>query len=381
VGILGSPFFSTTVGSVEHEHRMPQDEPSILIVDDSPENLSALSRLLAKQGYRARPMPRGEQVIHVAEIDPPDLILLDIIMPGLNGYEVCRQLKKNKLLRDIPVIFISGLGGAEDKGKAFRAGGVDYVTKPFHAEEVRARVETQLTMQRLRRELEAQNQRLEALVEERVKELSDSHMASIYALAKLAESRDDDTGKHLERVRTFCRLLALNLSSHSRYKTRIDAAFAENIFGASPLHDIGKVAIPDQILVKRGKLTHEEFSIMKSHANHGAQTLEAVRQRYPHNSLLNMGIAISRHHHEKWDGSGYPEGLAGEDIPLPARIMAVADVYDALSSTRCYKLAFSHEQSSEIIMQESGSHFDPDVVGAFAELNKEFEQSRVLIGN
>ena len=213
-------------------------------------------------------------------------------------------------------------------------------------------------------------------MQERVNEISDTHLASIFSLAKIAESRDNDMEKHLERVRTFCRLLSVKLSSHPHYGKRIDADFTDNIYHASPLHDIGKVAIPEEILIKRGKLTHEEFDIMKSHADHGARTLEAVSANYPSNSFLAMGIAITRHHHERWDGSGYPLGLSGQDIPLSARIMAVADVYDALRSVRCYKPAYTHEHSADLIMRESGTHFDPDVVHAFAELKEEFREKR-----
>jgi putative two-component system response regulator len=218
-------------------------------------------------------------------------------------------------------------------------------------------------------------------VNERVHEISDTHLAGIFTLAKLAESGDADMEKHLERVRTFCRLLAVKLSGHSRYRKQIDAGFTDDIYHASPLHDIGKSAIPDHILVKRGRLTREEFTIMKSHTDHGARTLEALKRKYPRSSLLTMGIAISRHHHEKWDGSGYPLGLAGEGIPLSARIMAVADVYDALRSVRCYKPAFSHEYSSELIIHKSGSHFDPDVVNAFVDLQEEFRKSRQRMDN
>jgi putative two-component system response regulator len=210
-------------------------------------------------------------------------------------------------------------------------------------------------------------------------EISETQLAGIFTLAKLAESHDDHMEKHLERVRTFCLLLAENLSRHSRYALHIDTEFTDNIYHASPLHDIGKAAIPDSILIKRGRLTDEEFTIMKSHADHGARTLEVVKQEYPDSHLLDMGIAISRHHHEKWDGSGYPHGLAGEDIPLAARIMAVADVYDALRSVRCYKPAFSHEYSSEVIMQKSGSHFDPEVVNAFVDLQDEFQANRTQL--
>jgi len=219
------------------------------------------------------------------------------------------------------------------------------------------------------------------ILEDQVNEISNTQLAGIFALAKLAETRDDHMEKHLERVRTFCQLLSEKLSNHSRYGKHIDSGFTNNIYHASPLHDIGKAAIPDSILIKRGKLTDDEFNIMKSHADNGARTLEEVKQKYPESPLLTMGIAISRHHHEKWDGSGYPQGLTGESIPLAARIMAVADVYDALRSVRCYKPAFSHEYSSEVIMQKSGSHFDPDVVNAFVDLQDEFKERREQMDN
>ncbi len=209
-----------------------------------------------------------------------------------------------------------------------------------------------------------------------INEIPDSQLAGFFAMAKLAESRDNYMEKHLERVRTFCRLLTERLSDHSSYGKEIDSGFTDNIFWASPLHDIGKAAIPDHILIKCGGLTNEEFTIMKSHADHGARTLEAFKRNYPGSEVLSMGIAISRHHHEKWDGTGYPLGLSGEDIPLAARIMAVADVYDALRSDRCYKRAFSHEYSSRVIMQKSGTHFDPKIVSAFVDLQEEFNESR-----
>jgi putative two-component system response regulator len=207
-------------------------------------------------------------------------------------------------------------------------------------------------------------------------DISETNLKGIFAMAKMAETRDHDMEKHLERVRTFCLLLTEKLGNQSRYKSRINSEFTNHIYRASPLHDIGKAAIPDHILVKPGRLTHEEFKIMQSHADHGARTLETFKNEYPASTILSMGIEISRYHHEKWDGSGYPQGLRGEAIPLSARIMAVADVYDALSFARCYKPAYSHEYSSEIIMQKSGSHFDPDVVGAFVDIKDRFRESR-----
>jgi len=352
----------------------PKDMTDILIVDDDPDNLQVLERFLKKKGYRIRLAQSGSVALQTAERDPPDLVLLDINMPDLGGFEVCRLFKENEQLRSVPILFLSGLDNTTDKVKAFQAGGVDYVTKPFQFEEILSRVETHLKMRRLQIELEKHSRNLESLVREQVKEISDSQLAAIFALAKLAESRDEDTGKHLERVQTFCKLLAAKLSEQPRYRDHIGSTYTENIHHASPLHDIGKVGIRDSILLKPGKLTLEEFETMKNHAILGAQTLEEVRSKYPKNAIINMGIAIARSHHEKWDGSGYPDGLAGEDIPLSARIMAVADVYDALRSKRCYKLRLSHERSCAIILENSSTHFDPSVVEAFGELEGRFEK-------
>ena len=264
----------------------------------------------------------------------PDLILLDIMMPGMDGFEVCRQLKLDARLRGVPVVFLSAIDEVADKVRAFSAGAVDYISKPFQFPEVLMRVETHLRLRRMQIELEAKNRFLVELVREQVREISDSQMATIFALAKLAESRDGETGKHIERVQLYCKLLAATLAEQPEYIGRIEESFIENMFLASPLHDIGKVAIRDHILLKQGELTSAEFEEMKTHTTLGAQTLEAVKTRYPQNEFLRLGIEIARCHHERWDGNGYPAGLKGTGIPLSARIMAVADSYDAARSRR-----------------------------------------------
>ncbi len=273
-------------------------------------------------------------------------------------------------LRDVPVIFISARNEIMSKVKAFGMGCVDYITRPFESEEVRTRVKTHLRLRNMQIELKNQNHHLERLVEQKVHEISDSWIATVMALAKLAESRDDDTGNHLERVQVLCRMLAENLAQLPFYYGTIDRDYIYNIYHTSPLHDIGKVGIPDSILLKPGKLDEQEFDVMKEHTVIGAQTLEAVRQRYQGNVFIDMGIAIARFHHERWDGSGYPDGLAGDKIPLCARIMAVADVYDALRSRRCYKEAMPHENAVEIIRGLKGTHFAPDVVDTFLNLER-----------
>jgi len=345
---------------------------SVMVVDDTPANLKLLEEMLGGQGYRAVMFPSGAMALKAAVKNPPDLILLDIMMPEMDGFETCRRLKEDTVTRDIPVIFLSALNDTDSKVKAFSMGGVDYVTKPFQFAEVKTRVETHVNLRRSQIRLKQQNQHLEALVQEKVREISDSQLATIFAVSKLAESRDDETGYHIERTRNFCRNLAEKLYEGSCYAASLSADFIENIYHASPLHDIGKVGITDNILLKPGRLTPEEFEIMKTHTVIGASTLQNVLSKYPNNAFLAVGIDIARSHHEKWDGSGYPDGLAGERIPLSARIMAIADVYDALRSKRPYKEPFSHEKSYGIIVEGAGRHFDPVVVEAFIALESQF---------
>lgn len=340
---------------------------SIVIVDDTPENLKVLSGMLREKGYEVRPVLNGRQALQVIQNKRPDLILLDINMPDMNGYEVCETLKRDDKYKKIPIIFISALSESLDKVKAFSVGGVDYVTKPFQFEEVNSRVETHLKLSGLMNHLEL-------LVEQKVKEISESQLATTIAMARLAQSRDDSTGTHLERVQGYCRAIARKMAQLPKYQGQIDERFIELVWAASSLHDIGKVGIPDYVLLKPSLLTPEEFEVMKRHALIGYKTLEAVYFCYPHNEFVKMGIEIARWHHEKWDGTGYPDKLAGEAIPISARIMAIADVYDALKCERCYKSAMDHQACVEMILQEEGKHFDPDIVQIFNTINDEIYQ-------
>ena len=351
--------------------------PDILVVDDNPANLSLLHDMLESRGFRVRPVPSGALALDAAMSQRPDLILLDINMPRMSGFEVCERLKANPSLKDIPVIFLSALSETLDKVKAFSAGGVDYVTKPFQMEEVEARVSAHLNIRRLQREAESFNLDLEEKILRQVREISLSRMATILALSKLAEYRDEETGNHLLRVQRFCRALAVRLAEERTYGDIIDGAFVENIFHASPLHDVGKVGIPDRVLLKRGALTAEEWAVMKGHTTIGAETLETVFRRYPNNSFLRMGIDLARSHHERWDGSGYPEGLAGESIPLSSRILILADIYDALRTARPYKPGFDAAKTRAILMEGDGrtmpAHFDPRIFAALGRVAPEFE--------
>jgi len=349
------------------EQALQPQKARILIVDDDPNVLAVLDETMQQYGCDALKALSGVEALAVAEITRPDLILLDIGMPEMNGYQVCERLKLNARLKDIPVIFMSGLDSANIKVKAFQAGGVDYVTKPFQFPELQARVGTHLNLCSLRYKLE-----FHKMVEEKVKEVSEAQQATIFALAKLAEYRDGDTGTHLERVREYCRLLAEQLFQDSSYSSNITQEFVECIQYASPLHDIGKVAIPDSILLKPGKLTIEEFEVMKSHTVVGAENLQVVYNKYAENIFIGMGIEIALYHHERWDGTGYPDGLIGKNIPLSARITALADFYDALRSDRCYRAGFDHDYVKTLIVESDGTHFDPEIVKAFVVLEDEF---------
>lgn len=377
VSRLGRDFPETAAGRARlNDSQFVEKSPQILIADDDERTLNLLVELLARFGYTAKAVTDGQSALRSLQHEVPDLILLDIGMPGVNGYEVCETIKADSRLRDIPVIFLSGFHDTLDKIKSFSVGGVDYLTKPFQIAELQARINTHLKIRRLQRELERYNRELEMRVAAQVKEISESQMATIFALARLAESRHLDTGKHIERTRIFCRHLAIRLRQRAGFQPLIDEQFIDNIYHASPLHDIGKVGIRDSTLLKPGRFSPEEYDEMKKHTIIGARTLEAVRSRYPNNSFLVMGIEIARSHHEKWDGSGYPDRLAGPAIPLSARIMAVADVYDALRSPRTYKPAYPHRVARDIIMEEAGKHFDPDVAQAFLDLESEFEEIR-----
>lgn len=347
-------------------------EYSILAVDDTRSNLDLLVNTLGDQ-YDLSVATSGAIALRLAEESPPHLILLDIMMPVMDGFEVLRQLKESKTTRNIPVIFLSAISEVGSKAKGFAMGAVDYITKPFQIEEVLARVNTHLKLRQAQESLIHFNSKLQDLVAEKVDEITHSQLAMIFALAKLSHTRDDDTGLHLERVQHLCKTLSIALAKSESFREAVTPSFIETIYQASPLHDVGKVGIPDSILLKPGKLTVEEFFTMKTHTTIGATTLQSVHTQYPHNKFIEMGIEIARHHHEKWDGSGYPDGLSGQAIPLSARIMALVDVYDALRARRPYKNPFTQEQTLEVIRTESGRTFDPRITEVFYTVTDEFD--------
>lgn len=355
---------------------MVEDMNKILVIDDNVTNVKILKIILEKAGYETETVTDPLMATAKVKEVNPGLILLDINMPEIDGFTLCREFKKDETIRDIPVIFISALSDDDSMVDGFHAGGVDYILKPFKAETVKARAATHLQIHELQRELETANKILEDKVKEQVQQISDMQMETIFSLAKLAQSRDDDTGKHLERVQKYCSILATQLKKDGAFDGLITDDFIKNIVNASTLHDIGKVGITDLILLKPGKLTEEEFETMKTHTIIGAETLDDVDKKFGNNAFIEIGKVIARHHHERWDGRGYPDKLAGEEIPIAARIMAIADVYDALSQKRVYKEAFSHEKCIQIIKESSGSQFDPVIVDAFLKTEQEFYETR-----
>lgn len=321
------------------------DMRTILVVDDTPENIDILESIVSPF-YRTKVALNGEKALKIAfSLNPPDLILLDIMMPGMDGYAVCKALKDNPDTRDIPVIFVSAMNEVENERYGLELGAVDYITKPVSPAIVLARVQTHLA-------LYDQTRELMRLVDLRTAELSRTRLQIIRRLGRAAEFRDNETGNHVIRMSHFSRLIA--------QAAGMSDGFIENLFNSAPMHDVGKIGIPDHILLKPGKLEPEEWDIMRRHAEIGADIIGT------HNDhLLNTAHIIALSHHEKWDGEGYPRGLKGEEIPLEARIIAIADVFDALTSERPYKKAWSVEDAVHYIEEQAGRHFDPSLIAPF----------------
>lgn len=363
------------VTKVSAEILVPE-KATIFIVDDTPENLTLVSTLL-KPFYRVKVATSGEKaLVYFAQHEAvPDLILLDIVMPGLSGYDVIVELKKNSKMRDIPVIFLTAMSRVEDEKKGLELGAVDYITKPISPPVLLARIKTHLQNKVIADFLRDKNEYLEAEITKRTQEISAIQYVTIFALTSLAETRDSDTGNHISRTQHYVKVLAKKLQTHPHFSPYLSDTMIETLFKSAPLHDIGKVGIPDSILLKPAKLTPEEFEIMKSHTTLGKKAIEHAEEQLGMSvAFLDVAKEIAYSHHEKWDGSGYPLGLKGNEIPICGRLMAVADVYDALIAKRVYKERFSHEKAVEIILEGRGKHFDPDVVDAFEALKETFHE-------
>ncbi|MCF8178120.1 MAG: two-component system response regulator [Sulfuritalea sp.] len=345
----------------------------MLIVDDEPTNLFLLTSLLRPE-FVVRAANSGESALRAAASEPlPDLVLLDVMMPGMDGFVVLSRLRANPTTRDIPVIFLTALAEADDEERGLQLGAVDYITKPIKPAVVLARVRTQLEAKQARDWLKDQNATLEAEVARRMLENDRTQIVSIRALAHLAETRDPETGSHILRTQSYVKQLADSLREHSRFAETMTDRYIDILTRSAPLHDIGKVGIPDHILLKPGKLTSEEWAIMQTHAKLGSDAIELAESDIESPlEFLSVAKEIAHWHHEKWDGSGYPDKLAGDAIPVAARLMALADVFDALISVRVYKPAMTYEEARDIIADGRGRQFDPDVVDAFLECFVEF---------
>lgn len=347
--------------------------PTILVVDDTPDFLVLMQAFL-RDNYQVKVASDGERGLHIARQTPsPDLILLDVTMPGMDGYAVCEQLKKDPQTRDIPVIFLTSRSEPQDEEKGFLLGAVDYLTKPVSPVVVNARLRTHLSIKIRDDYLRDKNALLEDEVARRTREINVIQDVTIFAMAALAEARDVDTGNHVRRVQHYVRALAWKLSSHPRFRLYLSVPTISMLYKSTPLHDIGKAAIPDRILLKRGRLTPEEFEIMKTHTTQGRDAIAHAEATLGVEApFFTMAKEIAYSHQEKWDGTGYPQGLQGEHIPISARLMAVADVYDALISRRTYKEPMQHAEAVQVIQAASGQHFDPDVVEAFMQIHQQF---------
>ncbi len=349
--------------------------PLILAVDDSPDNLWVLSGLL-KDKYRLKLASSGERALQIASGDTlPDLVLLDVMMPGMSGHEVCRQLKESPRTRHIPIIFLTAMTGTDDETAGLDMGAADFIAKPINPPILLARVAAQLQAKAGADFLRDQNQFLDTEVQRRTRELAAIQDVTILAMASLAETRDNETGNHIRRTQHYVRALAIALKDHPRFRAQLDDHVIGMLYKSAPLHDIGKIGIPDRILLKPGRFEPHEFEIMKTHTTLGRDAIQhAEDQLGMPVEFLTYAKEIAYGHQEKWDGSGYPQGLAGDAIPMSARIMAVADVYDALISRRVYKEGMPHEKAVDIMREGRGSHFDPDVLDAFLGILGEFQR-------
>jgi len=341
--------------------------PQILIVEDDPTILDLLAAIVSERlQLDAKTAHNGREALDRLREHDIDIVITDLKMPEMDGVELLQSIKS--AYAEIDVIVITGHSAEYTFLDIVRMGASDFLVKPFRGGEIEAKLQRVIRERRLLGDLRAQVMQTETYAQELVK----TQEAAIFALAKLAESRDPETGGHLERIQNYSKILAECLATFPKYDGYITEEFIDAIYISSPLHDIGKVGIPDAILLKPGRLTKEEFEQMKLHTVIGGSTLAAAEDRLKSSSFLEVGKAIAYCHHEKWDGSGYPSGLKGEEIPLSARIMALADVYDALCSKRCYKPAWPHDKVKETIIRDSGTHFDPMVVDAFLQCEEMF---------
>lgn len=349
--------------------------PNILIVDDVNANLAVLAELIRKAGYIARPVTSARQAVSAIEALIPNLILLDVSMPEIDGFVFCSMLKKNANTRDIPIIFITALDATEDKIKGFQLGAVDYISKPFEVEEVTMRINTHLKMYKMQQELEVYNKKLYKIINDQIRKIYDGQRNVVEALTKLYTFGDIKKSSHVEKVGDNCRILALSLQLSPKFKEQITNSFIDVIDKAAMLHDIGMISVDKGDIIKSSSLrSPEEEKIFRSHTMLGAEILENILTLNTNNDFIRMAIDIAKYHHERWDGSGFPEGKAGRAIPLCARIVAIVDDYDALLLGWGVDHALTHEECLEIISKNAGSLYDPDMIEVFNKVQNQLKR-------
>jgi putative two-component system response regulator len=350
---------------------MENEKALIILVDDNPANLRIGKNVLAEK-YSVATAPSAEKMFSLLENNNPALILLDIDMPEMNGYEAIKILKSKPETKDVPVIFLTAKTESGDELEGLSLGAIDYITKPFQPPLLLKRIEVHLLVEAQRRELQYFNKNLQKMVEEKTQNVMELQNALLKTMAELVECRDDITGGHIERTQRGIKILLDELEKSSTYRKETQGWDMDLLLQSCQLHDVGKISIDDNILKKPGKLSDEEFEQMKKHTVFGEQIIKKIETMAKESDFLKYAKIFAASHHEKWNGTGYPRGLKGNDIPLLGRIMAIADVYDALTSARPYKKAFTHEDAVRIITEGSGIQFDPALVEVFTRTTEQF---------
>lgn len=348
---------------------------NILIVDDTTSNLVILAEMIKSIGYIARPVTSVKQALSAIAVKKPQLILLDISMPEIDGFDFCEIIKQDPIMKDVPIIFISALNSTEDKVRGFKLGAVDFISKPFELEEITLRINTHLKIFQMQNELKIHNRQLFKMFNSQVEKVTNEQKQLIYVMAKIIEAREDIQGEHIDHLLEYCKVLAMSLQFSPKFEKSVTTSFLDTFLMAVPMHDIGKNLLRDEIVLKPGKLSAEEWELMKGHTLLGEKYIQELYDNNE-NEYLKIAADVAKYHHEWWDGTGYPCGLKGEEIPLAARILAVADVYDILTSNRCYRSAYSHEDAVAIMKEETGTHFDPDIMEVFLKIQKRFQMNK-----
>jgi len=352
---------------------MSKKKKTIFLVDDDVTNLTLGGEMLEPH-YDVVTMDSGYRLLKMLERFRPSLILLDVDMPFMSGYETMRYIKENDKTKDVPVIFLTAKSNSEDELQGLSMGAFDYIVKPFSPSLLLKRIEMIVTLEGQREELMSFNSNLQQMVEERTKQVAELQFAVLKTMAVLVDSRDSFTGGHIDRVQNYLRLMLEAIAESGKYDDEVATWDIELILQSSLLHDVGKIAIEDAILSKPARLESHEFERIKVHVTFGAQVIEDIKSRTSQHAFLEFARTMAISHHERWNGTGYPNKLSGEEIPFLGRILAIADVYDALVSERPYKKPFSHEQAVDIIKEDSGQHFDPGLVDIFLANHQKFEE-------